>query len=151
MWHLTKKVHGKYCGINLWTRLAKIDINIMFGVRPAITILKWLTDLLFKTILSTRIITRVHYWYLRWHPFFIGSLIVTTIFYWTSAGLYAIMDFTQWPKFLMKYKIQPDKNVPLDPKRFLKVLSLIILPSHEHRLLGAIIYQIKLYCANLSI
>jgi len=58
----------------------------------------------------------------RYQYYVWGSLIVTTIFYWTSAGLYAIMDFTQWPKFLMKYKIQPDKNVPLDPQRFLKVV-----------------------------
>ena len=53
--------------------------------------------------------------------YIIGSLIVSTTFYWSSAGLYALMDFTQMPKFLMKYKIQADKNVPVDPKRFLKV------------------------------
>ena len=37
------------------------------------------------------------------------------------------MDFTQKPAFLMKYKIQPDKNVPVDPKRFLKVTSIYMI------------------------
>ena len=56
--------------------------------------------------------------------FLLGSLLVSTIFYWMSAGIYAIMDFTQRPKFLMKYKIQPDKNVPLDTKKFMKVANI---------------------------
>jgi len=51
-----------------------------------------------------------------------GSLAVQGTFYWMTAGLYAILDFTQRPNFLMKYKIQPDKNVPVDTKRFLKVV-----------------------------
>ena len=58
-----------------------------------------------------------------------GSLIVTSGFYWLSAGIYAIMDFTQKPAFLMKYKIQPDKNVPVDPKRFLKVTSIYMIQT----------------------
>ena len=51
-----------------------------------------------------------------------GTFTMTTGIYWISAGVYAFMDFTQKPKFLMKYKIQPDKNVPLDAKLFMKVL-----------------------------
>ena len=53
------------------------------------------------------------------------------------------MDFTQKPAFLMKYKIQPDKNVPVDPKRFLKVTSVyriytikfMIKPVHSNGML----------------
>ena len=51
----------------------------------------------------------------------LGTVIVTSGFYWISAGLYAIMDYTQKPAFFMKYKIQPTKNIPPDTKRVLKV------------------------------
>ena len=61
--------------------------------------------------------------------FYVGSLLVTSGFYWLSAGIYAIMDFTQKPAFLMKYKIQPDKNVPVDPKRFMKVTPIYIIDT----------------------
>ena len=53
----------------------------------------------------------------------LGTVIVTSGFYWISAGLYAIMDYTQKPAFFMKYKIQPTKNIPPDTKRVLKVTS----------------------------
>ena len=53
----------------------------------------------------------------------VGTVIVTSGFYWISAGLYSIMDFTQKPAFFMKYKIQPTKNIPPDTKRLLKVTS----------------------------
>ena len=63
--------------------------------------------------------------------FHVGSLLVTSGFYWLSAGIYAIMDFTQKPAFLMKYKIQQDKNVPVDPKRFLKVTSIYMVATSK--------------------
>ena len=53
----------------------------------------------------------------------LGTVIVTSGFYWVSAALYAIMDYTQKPAFFMKYKIQPTKNIPPDTKRVLKVTS----------------------------
>jgi len=52
-----------------------------------------------------------------------GTVIVTSGFYWMSAALYAIMDFTQKPAFFMKYKIQPTRNIPPDTKRLLKVIA----------------------------
>ena len=39
----------------------------------------------------------------------------------TVAGIYAFMDYTQTPKFMMKYKVQTGKNVPPDTKKMLKV------------------------------
>ena len=59
----------------------------------------------------------------------IGTVIVTSGFYWISAGLYAIMDFTQKPAFFMKYKIQPTKNSPPDTKRLLKVTLLRMMKN----------------------
>ena len=57
----------------------------------------------------------------------VGTLIVTSGFYWISAGLYAIMDYTQKPAFFMKYKIQPTKNIPPDTKRVLKVTLKVLI------------------------
>lgn len=42
-----------------------------------------------------------------------GTVIVTSIHYWLSSIPYTIMDLYGTPAFLMKYKIQPEKNVPL--------------------------------------
>ena len=42
-----------------------------------------------------------------------------------TAGIYAIMDYTQCPKFMMKYKVQTGKNVPPNTKKMMKV------PMHE--------------------
>ena len=40
---------------------------------------------------------------------------------------YALIDFTQKPKFLMKFKIQPDKNVPPSIKEFRKVVTRVFI------------------------
>ena len=66
----------------------------------------------------------------------VGTVLVTSGFYWISAALYAIMDFTQKPAFFMKYKIQPTKNIPPDTKRLLKVTSIgMIKMSYYTRIL----------------
>ena len=73
---------------------------------------------------------------------------VSTIFYWSSAGVYALMDFTQMPKFLMKYKIQDDKNVPLDRNRFLKVYTVTCKITFFFQLLNKNIlhlYHLRLF------
>ena len=62
----------------------------------------------------------------------VGTLIVTSGFYWISAGLYAIMDYTQKPAFFMKYKIQPTKNIPPDTKKVLKVTSICLIKLANH-------------------
>ena len=40
-----------------------------------------------------------------------------------TAGIYAIMDYTQCPKFMMKYKVQTGKNVPPNTKKMMKVCN----------------------------
>ena len=62
----------------------------------------------------------------------VGTLIVTSGFYWISAGLYAIMDYTQKPAFFMKYKIQPTKNIPPDTKRVLKVTLTVLIAMNPY-------------------
>ena len=50
-----------------------------------------------------------------------GTFLVTTGFYWASALIFMLIDYTQKPAFLMKYKIQPGKNIPPDTKEVIKV------------------------------
>ena len=52
---------------------------------------------------------------------FLGTVLVTTFCYWFTAGVYMLMDYTQKPGFLMKYKIQEGKNAPPDTKKTIKV------------------------------
>ena len=42
-------------------------------------------------------------------------------FYWSTALAFLLMDFTQRPAFLMKYKIQPGKNTPPNTAKVIKV------------------------------
>ena len=42
-----------------------------------------------------------------------GTLIVTNATYWGVNSLFMILDVTNKPKFLTKYKMQEDKNVPV--------------------------------------
>lgn len=43
------------------------------------------------------------------------------ILYWSIGLLFVFADITNMPKFLKKYKTQPDSNDPLDVTMFLKV------------------------------
>lgn len=51
-----------------------------------------------------------------------GSLIVTMIVYWVFGGIYTILDVTNKPAAIRRYKIQPGTNEPVDNKRLLKVI-----------------------------
>ena len=50
-----------------------------------------------------------------------GTFFVTVSFYWLTGFVFMLMDYTQKPGFLMKYKIQPGKNIPPDGKHVVKV------------------------------
>jgi hypothetical protein len=56
---------------------------------------------------------------------------VTVSFYWTSAFTFMLMDYTQQPSFLMKYKIQPGKNLPPDTKQVIKVSCDVFLQLQD--------------------
>ena len=49
-------------------------------------------------------------------PNFLGFSI-----YWVTTLLFLILDFTQWPRFLCKYKTQPGMNEPPNVKNVMKV------------------------------
>merc|ERR1711874_831275 len=55
-----------------------------------------------------------------------GTVIVTTICFWIVVSGYLFIDLTGQPKFLAKYKIQAEKNVPLDFGKLMKVCRHVI-------------------------
>ena len=50
-----------------------------------------------------------------------ATFLVEYFIYWFVASLYSILDFTQRPKFLHKYKTQPGTNEPPNLKMVVKV------------------------------
>lgn len=53
-----------------------------------------------------------------WVP---GSVIFTFVVYWIIGGIFTIMDVTNKPAFLRRYKTQPGTNEPVDRERLIKV------------------------------
>jgi fatty acid hydroxylase domain-containing protein 2 len=57
-------------------------------------------------------------WYIRFgatdfNVVVIGTFFVTNLFFFGVNLLFMILDVTGMPQFLLRYKMQPDKNVPL--------------------------------------
>lgn len=52
---------------------------------------------------------------------FTASNVVTLTVYWLFGAVYTILDFTNKPAALRRYKIQPGTNEPVDKQRLLKV------------------------------
>lgn len=46
--------------------------------------------------------------------------------YWVFGAIYTVMDLTNRPKFLRRYKIQPNTNEPVDVKRLWKVITQVV-------------------------
>lgn len=55
-----------------------------------------------------------------------GTFIWTTLVYWGVGSLYIYMDVTTKPKVLIKYKVQPGINEPVDKKKLLKAIRSVI-------------------------
>uniref|UniRef100_A0A1B0DB15 Uncharacterized protein n=1 Tax=Phlebotomus papatasi TaxID=29031 RepID=A0A1B0DB15_PHLPP len=56
----------------------------------------------------------------------IGTTALTIFVYWFFGGLYTIMDITNKPAVLRKYKIQPGTNEPVDNKRLMEVIVTVL-------------------------
>jgi len=48
------------------------------------------------------------------------------IVFWTANALLLVVDLTGRPQFIAKYKVQQDKNVPLDREKLKKVLRTVV-------------------------
>jgi hypothetical protein len=60
--------------------------------------------------------------------------------YWLTATFFMLLDYTQWPAFLYKYKIQVGKNAPPDTKKVIQVGSQAIV--------AFLIYRTSCYSLN---
>ncbi|XP_034245791.1 fatty acid hydroxylase domain-containing protein 2 isoform X1 [Thrips palmi] len=56
----------------------------------------------------------------------IASNVVTLTVYWLFGAVYTILDFTNKPAALRRYKIQPGTNEPVDKQRLLKVIGCVL-------------------------
>jgi hypothetical protein len=50
-----------------------------------------------------------------------GTPMLIIAVYWIFGGIYTLLDITNKPAVLRKYKIQPGTNEPVDPKRLMQV------------------------------
>uniref|UniRef100_H2YNZ9 Fatty acid hydroxylase domain-containing protein n=1 Tax=Ciona savignyi TaxID=51511 RepID=H2YNZ9_CIOSA len=56
-----------------------------------------------------------------------GTVIVTLVSFWGFNAFLLFIDITGKPKLLLDYKIQEDKNVPVDMKKLKKCIFVVIL------------------------
>jgi methylsterol monooxygenase len=52
--------------------------------------------------------------------------------YWIFGGIYTLLDITNKPAVLRKYKIQPGTNEPVDPKRLMEASTEYLLLKHVY-------------------
>lgn len=55
-----------------------------------------------------------------------GSLVLTFVVYWVFGGIYTLLDMTNRPAALRRYKIQPGTNEPVDNKELIKVIVQVV-------------------------
>lgn len=61
------------------------------------------------------------------HLWVYGTAVLSTGVYWLFGGIYTLIDVTNKPAALRKYKIQPGTNEPVDRKRLLKVIWYVLV------------------------
>jgi fatty acid hydroxylase domain-containing protein 2 len=54
------------------------------------------------------------------------TTIITFLVYWGFGMIYVLLDVTNKPKFLRKYKIQPGTNEPIENQKLIKVILDVI-------------------------
>jgi len=75
-----------------------------------------------------------------------GSTALTAGVYWIFGGIYTILDVTNKPAVIRKYKVQPGTNEPVDSKRLLKVIWSVILNQFLVGIpVSSFLYYIMLY------
>lgn len=56
-----------------------------------------------------------------YYLFIYGSTLFTFLVYWVFGGIYTLLDVTNKPAIIRRYKIQPGTNEPVENKRLMKV------------------------------
>ena len=60
-----------------------------------------------------------------------GTTLLGFIIYFGAGFVYMLLDLTNWPKWIRKYKIQPGTNEPVDNIKLLKVPSTtVFIPQY---------------------
>lgn len=54
------------------------------------------------------------------------SCAILFTWHWIFLSTFTIFDLTQWPAYIKNYKVQPDTNAPLDPRKLLKVFGVVL-------------------------
>lgn len=55
----------------------------------------------------------------------ICTVLVVIVTYWTIGGIYILLDCTN-PSFIRKYKVQPGTNEPVDKKKLIDAIGLVL-------------------------
>lgn len=55
-----------------------------------------------------------------------GSSLLMLVVYWVVGGIYTILDITNRPAALRRYKIQPGTNEPVDKRKLCKVIGQVL-------------------------
>ncbi|KAJ8266864.1 hypothetical protein GJAV_G00135570 [Gymnothorax javanicus] len=63
----------------------------------------------------------------EWALFFMGSMIVPTASFWLFNALLMVADSTGKPTFITRYRIQMDKNSPVDPVKLRHAVKTVLL------------------------
>lgn len=56
-----------------------------------------------------------------------GSTFIAFFVYWFVGGIYTLLDVTNKPAALRRYKIQPGTNEPVDSKKLMKVILCVLI------------------------
>ncbi|XP_023700792.1 fatty acid hydroxylase domain-containing protein 2 [Paramormyrops kingsleyae] len=62
----------------------------------------------------------------EWALFFVGTMLVPTVSFWLLNALFLIADATGKPSFITRYRIQQDKNNPVDPVRLRQAIRKVL-------------------------
>ncbi|XP_055004290.1 fatty acid hydroxylase domain-containing protein 2 [Boleophthalmus pectinirostris] len=58
--------------------------------------------------------------------FTLGTMLVPTVVFWLTNALLLFVDITAKPSFITKYRIQQDKNNPVDPAKLRHALKIVL-------------------------
>lgn len=74
-------------------------------------------------------------WWTKFHSLFggdeflltvVGTNVVTIAVFWLFNAFYLFVDLTGWPKWVLQYKIQDGTNQPLDRKKLMRAVKLVL-------------------------
>uniref|UniRef100_A0A8C4SAE8 Fatty acid hydroxylase domain containing 2 n=1 Tax=Erpetoichthys calabaricus TaxID=27687 RepID=A0A8C4SAE8_ERPCA len=62
----------------------------------------------------------------EWVLFFLGTMIIPTAVFWAFNGILMFADTTGKPSFITRYRIQVDKNNPVDPAKLRQAVKKVL-------------------------